>query len=104
MRLDREELRGDPVSRWSPNSVHSPSICNSHFNLGGAKIDPQSLRVTLLTTPEVDLTSRVKPFVQANGIDMPDAETPAGEYNVRVELKDSDGRSAAKIFSLKVSE
>jgi hypothetical protein len=71
---------------------------------GGAKIDPQSLRVVLLKTPEVDLTSRVKPFVQANGIDMPDAETPAGQYNVRIELKDSEGRPAAKIISLRVIE
>lgn len=97
--------RGPRISLITEPEVHSPLHLQLAFQFfGGAKIDPQSLRVTLLKTPEVDLTSRVKPFIQANGIDMPDAETPAGEYNVRVELKDSDGRPAAKTFSLKVAQ
>ena len=56
-----------------------------------------------LRTPNVDLTPRVKPFVQADGINMQDAEVPPGEYTVRVDIKDSDGRPGTAIFTLKVA-
>jgi hypothetical protein len=87
---------GDPVS--------SPMRLQLKFeSFGGAKIDPESVKVTFLRTPNVDLTSRVKPFVQADGINMQDAELPPGEYTVRVDIKDSDGRPGTAIFTLKVA-
>jgi len=70
---------------------------------GGAKIDPDSLKVTYRRTPNVDLTGRVKPFVQPTGIDMPDAELPPGDHMVRVDIKDSDGRIGTTSFVLKVT-
>ena len=56
-----------------------------------------------LRTPNVDLTARVKPFIQADGINIQDAELPAGDYTVRVDIKDSDGRPGTAIFTLKVA-
>ncbi len=70
---------------------------------GGSKIDTESLKVTYLRTPSVDLTPRLKPFVQATGIDMPDAELPAGDHVFRVDVKDSEGRAATTSFSLKIA-
>lgn len=61
------------------------------------------MKVTYLRTPNVDLTPRLKPFIQAGGIDMPDAELPQGEHLVRVDVKDSDGRPGMTSFVLKVS-
>ena len=61
------------------------------------------VKVIYLRTPNVDLTPRVKPFIQADGIDMPDTELPPGEYMVRVDVKDSDGRPGSTSFILKVS-
>jgi hypothetical protein len=69
---------------------------------GGAKIDPDSVRMTYLRTPNVDLTPRVKSFVQPTGIDMPEAELPAGDHMVRVDIKDTDGRAGTTSFVLKV--
>jgi hypothetical protein len=79
-----------------------------HFQLkfetfGGAKIDPDSVKVTYLRTPNVDLTSRVKPFVQPTGIDIPDVELPVGDHMVRVDIKDTDGRVGSISFVLKVA-
>jgi hypothetical protein len=37
--------------------------------LGGAKIDTDSVRMTYLRTSNVDLTPRIKPFVQTSGIE-----------------------------------
>jgi hypothetical protein len=92
----------EPVSESDPS--HSPM----HFQLkfvsyGGAKIDPESVKFTYLKTPSVDLTSRVKPFVQATGIDIPDTQLPAGDHMLRIDIKDLDGRIGSTIFLLKVT-
>lgn len=98
-------LRGPKVEFVSPgDSVSSPLRLQLKFeSFGGAKIDPDSVKMTFLRTPNVDLTSRVKPFVHADGINMQDAELPPGDYTVRVDIKDSDGRPGTAIFTLKVA-
>jgi hypothetical protein len=70
---------------------------------GGSNIDLDALKVTYLKSPVVDLTSRIKPFAQATGIDMPDAQLPPGEHLMRIDVKDSDGRTASTIFLLKIA-
>lgn len=72
-------------------------------SFGGAKIDPDSLKVTYLKSPAVDLTDRIKPFIQPTGIDMPGATLPPGDHALRVDVKDSDGRVATSSFVLKVA-
>jgi hypothetical protein len=70
---------------------------------GGSSVDLDALKVTYLKSPVVDLTSRIKPFVQPTGIDMPDAQLPPGEHLLRVDIKDSDGRPASISFLLKIA-
>jgi hypothetical protein len=98
-------MRGPKVEFISPGaSVNSPMRLVLKFeSFGGAKIDPDSVKVLFLRSPNVDLTPRVKPFIQADGINMQDAELPPGEYTVRVDLKDSEGRPGTTIFTLKVT-
>ena len=83
---------------------HSPAHLQLKFeSFGGAKIDPDSVRMTYLKTPNVDLTPRIKSFVQTSGIDIPDIELPVGEHMVRVDVKDSDGRAGSTSILLKVA-
>ncbi|WP_452100959.1 hypothetical protein [Bradyrhizobium monzae] len=98
-------LRGPKVEFVSPSdSVSSPLHLVLKFDsFGGAKIDPDSVKVMFLRTPNVDLTARVKPFIQADGINIQDAELPPGDYTVRVDVKDSDGRPGTAVFTLKVA-
>lgn len=98
-------LRGPKVEVLSPSdTVSSPMRLQLKFeSFGGAKVDPESVKVIFLRTPNVDLTPRVKPFIQADGINMQDAELPPGEYLVRVDIKDSDGRPGTASFTLKVA-
>jgi hypothetical protein len=70
---------------------------------GGSSVDLNALKVTYLKSPVVDLTSRIQPFVQASGIDMPDAQLPPGEHLLRIDIKDSDGRPASVSFLLKIA-
>ena len=95
-------LRGPKVEIVSPSgAAHSPLRLQLKFeSFGGATINPDSVKVIYLRSPNVDLTARVKPFIQANGIDMPQAELPPGEYTVRVDVKDSDGRPGTASFTL----
>jgi hypothetical protein len=84
--------------------IHSPMHLQLKFeSYGGAKIDPDSVKVTYLRTPNVDLTGRVKAFVQTTGIDIPDVQLPAGDHMVRVDIKDSDGRFGSTSFILKIA-
>ena len=98
-------MRGPKVELVSPGaSVNSPlGLVLKFESFGGAKIDTDSVKVIFLRSPNVDLTSRVKPFVQADGINMQDAELPPGDYTVRVDIKDSEGRPGTTIFTLKVA-
>ena len=98
-------LRGPKVEVISPNeAAHSPLRLQLKFeSFGGARIDIESVKVLYLRTPNVDLTARVRPFIQADGIDMPEAELPPGEYLVRVDVKDSDGRPGSASFTLRIS-
>lgn len=98
-------LRGPKVEVISPiDASHSPLRLQLKFeSFGGAKINTDSVKVMYLRSPNVDLTPRVRPYIQPDGIDMPDAELPPGEYLVRVDVKDSDGRPASISFVLKVS-
>ncbi len=86
------------------DQLHSPMHFQLKFeSFGGAKIDPDSVKVTYLRTPNVDLTPRIRPFVQPTGIDMPDVELPVGDHMVRVDIKDTDGRAGSTSFVLKVA-
>ena len=84
--------------------LHSPLRLQLKFRgFGGASINLDSLRVTYLKQPDVDLTSRVRPYAQPTGIEIPDAEAPPGQHFVRIEIQDSEGRRTATTFLLSVS-
>jgi hypothetical protein len=104
--VDRRGVtRGPKISLVGDTEpLHSPIHLRFKFeSFGGAKIDEDSVKVTYLRTPNVDLTARIKPFVQMTGIDVPDAELPVGDHTVRVDVKDSDGRPGSASFTLQVA-
>ncbi len=95
--------RGPKVDVVTTGQLKSPTRLQLKFDpYGRSKIDPDSVRMTYLRTPNVDLTPRVRSFVQPTGIDMPGVELPAGEHMVRVDIKDTDGRVGTTSFILKV--
>ena len=97
--------RGPKIEVVGENEAsHSPLHLQLKFeSFGGSKIDPESLRVIYLRTPNVDLTERVKSFAGVTGLDIPDAELPPGDHLIRVDIKDSDGRTGSTSFLLKIS-
>ncbi len=103
----RAITRGPRIDLSDPDvaDVHSPLLLQLKFRgFGGATINLESLRLTYLKQPNIDLTPRVRPYVQPAGIVMPDAEVPPGEHLIRVEIYDSEGRRTMTTFLLSVSQ
>ncbi len=63
-----------------------------------------SFKLTYVKTPPIDLTDRVKDFIKAAGIDVPEAVVPPGMHTIRAEIRDKDGRAGSLTFNLKVAK
>ncbi len=63
---------------------------------------PDSVKVTYLKSPPVDLTARLKTHITPKGIDLGDAEVPPGTHMIRIDVRDSDGRIGTGIIKLSV--
>jgi hypothetical protein len=93
------------LSDQDHGELQSPLRLQLKFKgFGGASINLDSLHVTYLKQPNVDLTARVRPYAQPSGIEIPDAEAPPGEHFVRIEIQDSEGRRTGTTFLLNVSK
>ncbi|MGO9399912.1 MAG: hypothetical protein ACLP19_19030 [Xanthobacteraceae bacterium] len=106
------QLRGSPTRRpnvtiiWPPPAagvLHSPLNLKLQFRaFGGAVVDPNSVVLTYLKTPAIDITQRIMPFISADGINISQAEVPPGKHQFWIELKDNDGRIGGTEFTFQV--
>ncbi|MDL2339952.1 MAG: hypothetical protein QFB89_01330 [Pseudomonadota bacterium] len=53
---------------------------------------PSSVVMSLVKQPAVDLTARIRPYLTPQGIDVPDAQAPPGNYKIRLIYRDAAGR------------
>jgi len=73
-------------------SIQSPFRFRVRFQPhGNTRIDLDSVIVTYMRIPAIDLTARLRPFIKTEGIDMPDAEVPRGAHRFFIFLRDSAG-------------
>jgi hypothetical protein len=101
--------RGTPIPRPDV-SLESPlGVAVSPFLLrvtfkphNGTRIDPDTVRIKLMTKPEVDLTSRLRPYITANGLNCGQAEVPPGVFSLRIILGDSAGNFTTQVIDLQV--
>lgn len=103
----RAITRGPGIRVLSPDAgsqtVTSPFQLRIAFEpRGGAKIDPATVKVTYLRSPNVDLTDRVKAGLSEKGIDLKSAEVPPGEHQIRVTVEDNEGRQSNALINLTV--
>lgn len=66
----------------------------------GHRIDPESVRVTYLKSPVVDLTPRLKSGISEGGIAYMKAEVPLGEHLLRITVRDIEGRESISTLTL----
>lgn len=82
--------------------VSGPAEILIHFLPKTVAIDLSSLKVTLLKFISIDLTDRLKPYVNLQGITVKDAKVPLGTYRVRIALSDAQGKTTSKEVSFEV--
>ncbi|HZP98356.1 MAG TPA: hypothetical protein VFB13_02380 [Reyranella sp.] len=94
----RSITRGPAIRQISPAD---PVAANKPFDLhvefagrGGEKINPATAQIAILRGGNVNITDRVKPYITANGIEMPAAMVPAGTYVLQVTVSDAGGRQS----------
>ena len=97
-----EQVTPDPDST-AP--VKSPLPLKIKFQTrNNVPIDKDSVKMTYVRTPSIDLTSRIKSHIGEDGIDMNAAEVPPGNHVIRIELKDQQGRSSTSTIKLTVTK
>ena len=106
--ITRGISRGPSIKFVTPTA---DSIVSSPFDFkvifeprGDSKVDVNSVKVTYLKFPYVDLTPRLKSAISASGINFQNAEVPAGEHSVRLTVQDTDGRETNSVFNLIVAK
>lgn len=96
--------RGPAIKVVSPEagaSIRGPFEFKVDFeSRGGATIDKSSIKVIYMKSPVVDLTPRIKGALADNGFDLKNAEIPPGEHQIKIIVKDSDGRETSATTTL----
>lgn len=98
--------RGPSIKVVSPNpdgQVKAPFTMKVEFQPhGGSKIDANSVKVTYLRKPAVDLTPRLKTAISESGINLGDANVPAGAHDIKIDVTDAEGRTKSETVSFTV--
>jgi hypothetical protein len=91
-----EQVTPDPTAR-----VHSPLPLKIKFaGRNNAKIDPADIKATYLKKTPIDVSERLRKHAAPDGIEMPEAEAPPGTHIIRLEVKDSQGRTTTTLIKL----
>lgn len=98
----RAITRGPGINLLTPSEVLAKS-----FTLklvfeprGGAKIDASSIKFEYLKQPIIDLTTRFRPGLNGNQIELAMVSVPPGKHPIRVSVRDSEGREGHTVIHL----
>ena len=99
--------RGPDILIRSPASngslIRSPITLRIKFQPhGGGRIDRDSILVTYKKLPPVDITQRISPYIQEDGITIDDAELPPGTHRFQIDVFDTDGRKATEYLTVNI--
>jgi hypothetical protein len=80
----------------------APVEIDVKFRASAAPIDESTIQVTLLKIINVDLTDRLRPYMSASGIYIPNANLPSGRHAVRIKLADRQGNASSSQMTLQI--
>ena len=87
-------------------SVAPPFEVDLKFGTGpsGKSIDYETFKATLLALWGIDLTDRIKPYLNKtdNRIYIKEAQVPLGNHRIKLTIADADGNITAKILKVNV--
>lgn len=100
----RSVTRGPAIRQVSPSANVAPGrpfwLRVEFAGRGGEQVNAASVQVVLLRGGNIDITQRLRGFVSASGIDIPDALVPAGTHVLRVEVSDARGRQSTTVVEI----
>lgn len=89
--------------RTAPVEAETPFWFRLEFEArGGGRINPAATRLELLRGGHLDITPRVRDFLQAGFLDVPAALAPAGRHPLRVTVADEQGRVSTQVIEIDV--
>lgn len=105
-----KELDNGPTIKI--NSPKNGSVLNGPFRLyveivkkaDGADVDMKTLKVNYLKMITINITPRVKSYIEGTKLDVPQAEFPAGDHRTEIYIEDVDGNVSTKLFTVTVNE
>lgn len=104
----RGVTRGPAIEQVEPKAAKvmtSPTPLKIRFRArNNTEIDPQSVQVTYVKTPLVDLTQRLKAVISDRGIDIESTRVPAGTHVLKIDVSDSVGRTSTALVRLVVGQ
>jgi len=104
----RGPIPGPTIEVMSPPSdvgQRSPLRLLVRFKTyAGSKVDKESIRLIYIKTPLVELTNRVRDFITPTGIELHEAQVPPGSHTIRIQLKDTAGRTGSTYFTFEVTQ
>jgi hypothetical protein len=97
-RLSKTRRIGDPKIKIilpATNPIQSsPFPVKIAFSAADdAQIAVKSFKLIVWKVIPLDITDRVRRYVTPEGIDVPQAQVPAGNYNIQVNVSDTMGRT-----------
>lgn len=100
------DLRGGPIIELlkpsQGQSARAPVEIDVKFRARTSPIDETSIEITLLKIINVDLTDRLRPYMTASGIYIPNANLPSGRHAVRIKLADREGNASSTQMTLQI--
>ncbi len=73
--------------------VHSPVKIQVSFEPGRSGLPPamETLKVTLIGFFDIDLTDRVREYVEGTRLNVEEADLPTGNHRIRMAIRDTTG-------------
>jgi hypothetical protein len=92
-----------PVAAGGRLILHRPVSIHIRFETSdGSRVDLTTLKVTYLRLFGVDTTERLRPYLNANGLDIDNADIPEGDHSILVEVGDTLGRKSKLTLNLAI--
>ncbi len=105
---DRSAHAGPKVIVASPSLasvLHPPLAIDVRFQTApDAPVDLASVKVVYVKLVDLDITSRIRPYLTAKGIDVADAKLPAGEHVIELTVGDVNGAETEERLAFTVEE
>jgi hypothetical protein len=94
---DKAPVAGAPAILFDTPSPGAPVVTPFPVKIrfvpgSDAKIALNTLKIEVLKIVPISLLSKVKPYLTASGITVPEVQFPTGQFNIRVAISDTKGR------------